>query len=172
MPRPALFLDRDGTLIADVGYPKDPEQVALVDGAADVLRELQVHYSLVVVSNQSGIGRGMIDEREAAAVHARFVAEFARRGVHFSGCYYCPHMPGAGCECRKPAPGMLLEAAEELLLDLSRSIMIGDKASDLEAGRAAGCAHVVRLGPDVDSAAASVRCDDWHAVRAFVASLE
>ncbi len=161
MSRPALFLDRDGTLIVDVGYPKDPEQVALVEGAADVLRELQQRYSLVVISNQSGIGRGMIDEREAAAVHARFLAEFERRGVHFSGCYYCPHVPGAGCECRKPAPGLLVEAAAELVLDLARSIMIGDKPSDLEAGRAAGCAHVMQLGGGVD----------WQAVRAFIAAL-
>ncbi len=171
MPRPALFLDRDGTLIVDVGYPNDPEKVELVPGAAEALRELQAKWSLIVVSNQSGIGRGMIDEREAAAVHARFVATFAAQGVHFSGCYYCPHVPGAGCECRKPAPGLLLEAAQELVLDLSRSVMIGDKASDLEAGRAAGCAHVVRFGPDVDGATASARCDDWDAIRAFIASL-
>lgn len=172
MPRPALFLDRDGTLIHDVGYPRDPAQVALVPGAADALLALQDRWTLVVVSNQSGIGRGMIDEREAAAVHARFVAKFAELGVHFSGCYYCPHVPGAGCSCRKPAPGLLHEAADELVLDLARSVMIGDKASDLEAGRAAGCAHVVRFGPDVDGAAASARCDDWESVRAFIASIE
>lgn len=160
MGRPALFLDRDGTLIVDVGYPNDPERVELLAGAAEVLRGLQDRYSLVVVSNQSGIGRGMIDEREAAAVHARFLEKFAALGVHFSGCYYCPHLPGAGCECRKPAPGMLREAADELSLDLARSIMIGDKPSDLEAGRAAGCGHVVDFR------------GDWEAVRAFVASLE
>jgi len=167
----ALFLDRDGTLILDVGYPRDPAQVEPIPGAAEALRYLQDSFSLVVISNQSGIGRGMISEREAAAVHARFVERFADHGVHFSGCYYCPHVPGDGCTCRKPAPGLLRDAAQELVLDLPGSIMIGDKASDVEAGRAAGCRVVVRFGPDVDNAHGHARCEDWPAVRAFVATL-
>jgi D-glycero-D-manno-heptose 1,7-bisphosphate phosphatase len=169
--RRALFLDRDGTLILDVGYPRDPAQVELIPGAAEALRAMQDEFSLVVISNQSGIGRGMISEQEASAVHARFIEKFAERGVNFSGSFYCPHVPGDGCTCRKPAPGLLLEAAQELVLDLAGSVMIGDKPSDIEAGRAAGCRYVVRFGPDVDSAHGHARCEDWSAVHAFVAAL-
>jgi len=143
--RPALFLDRDGTLIVDVGYPRDPALVELVPGAAEALRELQRDHALVVISNQSGLARGIISEAEAAAVHERFVALFADAGVTFAGCYYCPHGPDNGCRCRKPAPGLIEDAARELGLDVACSVMIGDKESDLEAGRAAGCASVIRL---------------------------
>lgn len=164
MPRRALFLDRDGTLIVDVGYPRDPALVEVIPGAAEALRELQLDRALVVISNQSGIARGKISEVEAAAVHERFVALFADAGVTFAGFYYCPHGPDDGCRCRKPAPGLLEDAARELGLDLARSAMIGDKPSDLEAGRAAGCGFVIRFGPDEDGAAASARCDDWTEV--------
>ncbi len=171
MAKRALFLDRDGTLIFDVGYPRDPTQVEPIPGAAEALRALQESFALVVISNQSGIGRGMISEQEAAAVHARFVERFSEHGVRFAGCYYCPHVPGDGCPCRKPAPGLLVDAARELDLDLASSVVIGDKPSDVEAGRAAGCRYLVRFGPDVDSAHGHARCEDWPAVRAFVATL-
>ena len=138
MSRPALFLDRDGTLIVDVGYPRDPALVEPLPGAIDALRELQRTYALVIISNQSGIARGRITEAEAAAVHARTVELFAAGGVTFAGAYYCAHGPDEACRCRKPAPGLLLDAARELELDLATSIMIGDKPSDLEAGTAAG----------------------------------
>jgi histidinol-phosphate phosphatase family protein len=170
MSRSALFLDRDGTLIVDVGYPRDPERVELIEGAADALRVLQRDHALVIISNQSGIGRGLIREDEAVAVHTRVIDLFRAAGVTFAGAYYCPHTPDDGCRCRKPAPGLIEDAARELDLDVSRSFMIGDKPSDLEAGRAAGCRHVVRLGPDEDGADASARCDDWAELRAFVAS--
>lgn len=143
--RPALFLDRDGTLIVDVGYPRDPALVDPLPGAIDALRELQQRYALVIISNQSGIARGRITPAEAAAVHARTVELFAAGGVTFAGAYYCPHGPDEACRCRKPAPGLLLDAARELDLDLAASIMIGDKPSDLEAGQAAGCAHVLAM---------------------------
>ena len=146
MARRALFLDRDGTLIVDVGYPRDPALVQPIEGAIDTLRVLQRDHALVVISNQSGIARGRITPAEAAAVHERFVAMFESGGVTFAGFYYCPHGPDDGCRCRKPAPGLLEDAARELGLDLARSIMIGDKPSDLEAGRAAGCALVVPFG--------------------------
>lgn len=168
MSRRALFLDRDGTLIVDVGYPSDPAKVELIPGAAEALRALQRDWLLVVVSNQSGIGRGMITPEQANAVHDRFVAAFAAQGVAFAGYYYCPHAPDTRCACRKPSPGLLLAAAEELALDLGASAIIGDKASDIECGRAAGVAHLVRFGPDLDALAVSARCDDWHAVRAWL----
>ena len=139
MRRPAVFLDRDGTLIVDVGYPRDPARVEILPGAVEALRDLAREHALVVISNQSGIARGKITPEEAAAVHDRFVAVFAAEGVTFDGVYYCPHGPDEGCRCRKPAPGMLLDAARDLDLDLARSYVIGDKPSDLEAGIAAGC---------------------------------
>ena len=134
----ALFLDRDGTLIVDVGYPRDPALVEILPGAVAALRALARDWVLVVISNQSGIGRGLITPIEATAVHDRFVAAFAAEGVAFAGVYYCPHAPDAGCPCRKPAPGMLREAARDLGLDLATSVMVGDKAADVEAGIAAG----------------------------------
>jgi D-glycero-D-manno-heptose 1,7-bisphosphate phosphatase len=145
---PAVFFDRDGTLIDDVGYPRDPAGVRLVDGAAEALAALrQAGFRLVVVSNQSGIGRGLVTEDEARSVHERFVSEFERHGVRLDDVRYCPHAPEAGCDCRKPAPGLLLAAADDLGLDLDASFMVGDKSSDVEAGHRAGC-RTILLAPD------------------------
>ncbi|HVE69582.1 MAG TPA: HAD family hydrolase [Solirubrobacteraceae bacterium] len=141
---PAVLLDRDGTIIEDVGYPRDPEDVRLIDGAADGLARLRESgFRLVVASNQSGIGRGLITAAEARAVHERVVAERERHGVALDGARSCPHAPDAGCECRKPKPGLLLAAADELGLDLGASFMLGDRLSDVEAGRRAGCRTVL-----------------------------
>lgn len=171
----ALFIDRDGTLIVDVGYPRDPEQVEPLPGAIAALRELRASFALVIVSNQSGIGRGLIAPAEALAVHERVLERFASGGVQFAGSYYCPHTPGAGCACRKPAPGMLLQAADELGLDLVGSIMIGDKPSDIAAGRAAGCGHLLWITPGDAADPTAVHCADWTEIlaacrRALVAS--
>jgi D-glycero-D-manno-heptose 1,7-bisphosphate phosphatase len=170
-PRRALFVDRDGTLIVDVGYPRDPARVEPLPGAIEVLRALQHSFALVIVSNQSGLGRGLITDAEARAVHDRVIDVFARAGVGFAGAYYCPHAPGAGCPCRKPAPGLLVDAARELALDLASSVMVGDKASDVAAGRAAGCGHTIRFGPDLDGADGSPRCDDWTSLASALRSL-
>jgi len=169
--RRALLLDRDGTLIVDVGYPRDPARVEPLPGAVDALRALQQRFALVIVSNQSGLGRGLITEAEAHAVHARVIDVFARGGVSFAGAYYCPHAPEASCPCRKPAPGLLLDAARELDLDLAGSLMIGDKPSDIAAGLAAGCRYTLRLGPDADGADGTQRCDDWETVVRFLRSV-
>jgi histidinol-phosphate phosphatase family protein len=145
--RPALFLDRDGTLIEDVGYPSDPRQVRPVPGAAEGLRRLaRDGFALVIISNQSGVGRGLFTRADAEAVHAETVRRFAAAGVSFDGAYYCYHAPEDGCACRKPAPGLLLRAADELGLDLRRSFMVGDKPIDVEAGTAAGCRGVFLSG--------------------------
>ena len=139
----ALFLDRDGTIIRDVGYPRDPAKVELLPGAAEALASAtELGYAPVIVSNQSGVARGLIAPSEARDVQARVEELFAERGVTFAGAWFCFHGPDEGCPCRKPAPGMLVEAARELSLDLGRSIMLGDKASDVEAGIAAGCMAV------------------------------
>ena len=142
----ALFLDRDGTLIVDVGYPRDPAQVELIAGAIDSLRDLERDWALVIVSNQSGIGRGLITAPEATAVHDRMIEMFAAHGIAFAGVYYCPHAPDAGCACRKPAPGLLEQAARELDLDLAASVIVGDKPSDVAAGLAVGARGVLFEG--------------------------
>jgi histidinol-phosphate phosphatase family protein len=162
--RPALFVDRDGTLVVDVGYPRDPARVEPLPGAVTALRALAADFALVIISNQSGIGRGLIREAEARAVHDRVIELFAQQGVWFAGAYYCPHAPEAGCVCRKPAPGLLFDATHELGLDLAASVMIGDKASDVAAGLAAGCRHVVRFGPDGDGDAGDAHRPNGHRV--------
>jgi D-glycero-D-manno-heptose 1,7-bisphosphate phosphatase len=140
----AIFLDRDGTLIDDPGYLREPELVRLLPGAAAALHRLRGQgWKLVLVSNQSGVGRGLIAPSELRAVHARLCALLADTGVQLDGSYYCEHAPEAKCACRKPRPALLRRAANDLGLDLARSFMIGDKLSDLQAGRAAGCASVL-----------------------------
>lgn len=153
--RRCVFLDRDGVINEEVDYLHDPDRVVLVAGAAEAIAALRrAGLAVVVVTNQAGIARGMYTERELAAVTARIDALLARAGARLDGTYFCPHHPEAGvgpykiaCRCRKPGSGMLEQAAAELGLELARSAIVGDKASDLEAGRAAGCAAVlVRSG--------------------------
>ncbi|MDX6448849.1 MAG: D-glycero-D-manno-heptose 1,7-bisphosphate phosphatase, partial [Gaiellaceae bacterium] len=128
----AVFLDRDGTLIDDVGYISDPEDVRLVPGAADALRGLRdAGFRLVVISNQSGLGRGLVTQEQADSVHARFLAELQRAGARIDAAYYCPHAPDEGCRCRKPLPGLILDAARDLGLDLERSVMVGNSDVDV-----------------------------------------
>lgn len=144
MLRPALLLDRDGTLIHDVGYPRDPSLVTVLEGAAIVLaRARKAGFALVIVSNQSGVARGLLTEEDVARVQARTEQLFDREGVTFDRAYFCLHGPNDGCDCRKPEPGMLLRAGRELGLALDSSVMIGDKDSDVLAGRRAGCESVL-----------------------------
>jgi D-glycero-D-manno-heptose 1,7-bisphosphate phosphatase len=144
LKRRAVFFDRDGTLIVDHGYMSSPDQVEFVSGALDVLKTLEAEdFLLVVISNQSGIGRGLVTQREADEVDERFRALLAGNGIHLTGVYYCPHAPDAGCNCRKPEPGLLRRAAEELQIDLARSYIVGDKDSDCKAGEAVGCRGVL-----------------------------
>ena len=144
MPRKLLLLDRDGTLMEDVGYPNDPAAVRLLPGAAAAVRAFaDAGFLPAVVSNQSGLARGRISPQEAQAVHERFVALFAEASGLELPCYYCPHGPDDDCDCRKPKPGMLLAAARDL--DGTPAVMVGDKPSDVAAGRAAG-AFTIWLG--------------------------
>jgi D-glycero-D-manno-heptose 1,7-bisphosphate phosphatase len=128
----------------DVGYPNDPDRVRLITGAAEAVCELAaLGFVPVVVSNQSGVARGLITPGQAAAVHERFVALFAARsGVRLS-CFYCPHSPADGCDCRKPRPGLLERAAERSALVGAPAVMVGDKEVDVAAGRAFGAATVL-----------------------------
>lgn len=139
MTSPAIFLDRDGTIIVERNYPSHPDQVALLDGAAEGLRAMAGRgYPLVVVSNQSGIGRGYFSIEQADAVERRVIELLAGEGVAIAAWHRCPHAPDAGCACRKPAPGMIHAATIELDLDPARSFVIGDKWSDVELATAVG----------------------------------
>jgi D-glycero-D-manno-heptose 1,7-bisphosphate phosphatase len=171
VPASAVFLDRDGTVIEDVGFPRDPENVSFVAGAPEGLRRLtEAGLPLVVISNQSGIGRGIVTTEEARAVHDRVVAELEQEGIALAGAWYCPHAPDAGCACRKPRPGMLRAAGASLGLDLSASFMVGDRPSDAEAGRRAGCETVLLAGERVSAGDAAHVASDWGDAVDFILS--
>lgn len=143
---PGLFLDRDGTLMEDPGYVSHPDQVRLVPGVPAALKRFRAAgYALVVVTNQSGIGRGLYTWDDYDAVAARLDELLAAEGVAFDAVLACGHAPDEGCDWRKPAPGMIREAAALLALDLGRSLLVGDKLSDLEAAAAAGVALAVHV---------------------------
>lgn len=153
---PAIFLDRDGTLIHDPGYLRDPSLVRLLPGVPEGLGRLASSgYALVLVSNQSGVGRGLITAEELEAVHRRMGALLEAEGLPLSGAWYCTHPPEQRCACRKPAPGLLLAAAAALALPLGRSWMIGDRPSDVAAGQAAGVQTVLLDAETPDLIAAS-----------------
>jgi histidinol-phosphate phosphatase family protein len=140
----AVFLDRDGTIILDQVYPREARQVCLLAGVGEALAKIKESgFALVLISNQSGIGRGLITPTEAEEVHQAVVARLAEYGVRLDAAYYCPHAPKEECRCRKPSPEMLLRAAKDLDLDLTKSILVGDKASDIEAGKRAGCQTIL-----------------------------
>jgi histidinol-phosphate phosphatase family protein len=169
----AVFLDRDGTVIEDPGYLSDPRDVRLISGAADALRALRAAgYRLVLVSNQSGIGRGYFSAEQAEAVHRRVVQELALHGVVLDDARYCPHAPDEGCACRKPQPGLLIAAAEELGFDLSQSFMVGNAATDIGAGRNAGCRTILLGAQPLDGVPADVAASDWPAVVSAVTGSE
>jgi D-glycero-D-manno-heptose 1,7-bisphosphate phosphatase len=166
--QPAVFLDRDGVIIDEVNYLSGPEQVRLIPGAAEAIARLnQRGIPVVVVTNQSGVARGLFPEEGVAAVHEYLSGLLAAAGAHVSRYYYCPHHPTAGrgaygidCLCRKPRPGMLLRAAAEMGLDLGRSFLVGDKRSDLEAGARAGARTIlVRTGYGQFLAEATLDCE-------------
>lgn len=149
MKRPALFLDRDGVLNVDSGYVGRIADFQPMEGVFAALREaVRRGYLLIVVTNQSGIGRGYFSQAEYDALEAHMERLFAAQGARLTGIYHCPHLPGAGCECRKPRPGMILQAAREHGIDLARSVMVGDKPSDAEAARAAGVGTIELVGPE------------------------
>jgi D-glycero-D-manno-heptose 1,7-bisphosphate phosphatase len=143
----AVFLDRDGTLIVDTGYCSDPADVKLIDGVQELLRRLkQAGFKLVVVTNQSGIGRGYFGECEFWAVQKEL--ERQAGGDLIDATYFCADTPESASERRKPNPGMLLEAANDLGIDLPESYMIGDKVTDIEAGIRAGVKASILVSSD------------------------
>jgi len=141
--RPAAFLDRDGTIIEELGYLGDPDQIRFIPGAIEALRALQrAGFRLVVITNQAGVARGLLTEADVHRVNERLRTLLAESGVRLDGIYYCPHHPEHGppeyrleCSCRKPRPGMVERAARELHLDPARSVVIGDHSSDTALAR-------------------------------------
>ncbi len=135
----AVFLDRDGTIIEDKNYLRDPEGVAILPGAPAALKRLQAAgLKLFIVSNQSGIGRGYFTAADVEKVNARMLAGLARSGVRFEKTYIAPEAPDVPSRGRKPSPQFLFDARDEFGLDLARSYMVGDKLIDVECGRNAG----------------------------------
>lgn len=147
----AVFLDRDGTINEDVGHITDPGMFKLIPGAVDGMNRLRAAgYILPLITNQAGVGRGLMTEPQLNRVLDAFQDLLKTSGTSVDGVYYCPHHPEEAigtykqmCDCRKPAPGMLLRAAEDLNIDVSQSYMIGDHWSDVEAAIAAGCRSIL-----------------------------
>ncbi len=142
-----VLLDRDGTLVVDRDYLSDPAGLEFLPGAAEALRQLHLRgHRLVVVSNQSGVGRGLFSPEQLRAVNERLAAMVREIGAELAGIYCCPHRPEDACACRKPAIGLVQQAAGELGFDPAATVVIGDKASDVALGRAIG-AVTIRIAP-------------------------
>ena len=179
--RKACFLDRDGVVNVDVGYLHRAEDFAFVPGAVSALARLQAAgWALVVVTNQSGIARGFFTEADFQRLTGHMRATLAAAGIQLDAVLHCPHLPDATvpayrqvCACRKPAPGMLLQAAATLGLDLAASVLVGDKASDIAAGRAAGVGHcvLVESGHAVSAASRAAADAVYADLAQWVASL-
>jgi len=168
----AVFLDRDGTIIEDSGYLRDSQAIRPLPGALEALRRFcEAGWLLIVVTNQSGVGRGLISNEDMLEVRSAFEAVLERAGVRITATYCCLHAPEENCACRKPSPSMLFQAAAENSIDLSNSWMIGDREGDILSGRNAGCStiwlrnniHSVR--PDLPDFAA----EDWREIEQIVA---
>lgn len=179
MSRPAVFFDRDGTLMEEVHYCSDPSTVRLYAGVPDMLAKLQAAGFLnIIITNQSGIGRGLITQEQYDAVHAELLRQIGNPAL-ITATYYCPDHPSTPSQRRKPAPGMVLEAAQEHGIDLARSWFVGDKEADVACGKAAGTRTILvqtgygtqetQTAPDFLAkdvvAAAEIILENWDANR-------
>ena len=168
---PAVFLDRDGVINIDrTDFVKSWEEFEFAPGSLEALAALsQTSYKIVVITNQSGIGRGLLTQETLEQMHARMIDRVGASGGRIDAIYYCPHAPGAGCECRKPAAGLFFEAARDLDIDLSLSWAIGDRHRDAEAANRAGVRAILldRVLPDpnavVESPVQFIRAADLFA---------
>jgi D-glycero-D-manno-heptose 1,7-bisphosphate phosphatase len=156
----AIFVDRDGTIMEDADYCSDPKQVRVFPGAANALRRLKTAgYKIIVITNQSGIGRGFFTVEQYRAVEAEMLRQLGEGLI--DATYFCPDVPDKPSKCRKPAPGMVLQAAREHDVDLSRSVLIGDKEIDAECAHNAGI-RAIRVRTGFDQATKD-SCADWVA---------
>lgn len=136
----AIFLDRDGVINLDVGYVYKIDDFKFIEGVIESLKLFQeLGYKLFIVTNQSGIGRGFFQEEDYHNLTNWYLEELEKEGLNICEVYFCPHTPFDNCDCRKPSPKYLFDATKKHNLDLSKSIMIGDKESDIECGKRAGC---------------------------------
>lgn len=158
--RKAVFFDRDDTLIKDVPYNADPDRVELLPGAQEACRRLkQIDYELFIISNQSGVRRGLITVEQVNAVNDRVLELLGKTLI--TDIYCCYDLPDDPLDCRKPSPKMILRAASQYNIDLSRSFMIGDKLSDVQAGINAGCVTIlINNGADAETTSADCVTDD------------
>lgn len=165
MKLPAVFLDRDGVIIQEKHFSINVADIEFIPGAIEALRAL-AGYLKIVISNQSGVARGYFTCDDVDAFQRVLAFQLAERGVEIASWRFCPHDPNAGCKCRKPKPGMILDEAEKMSVDLAGSWMIGDKTSDIEAGKSAGVKTIlVRTGyagkePDASSVVPDYSADD------------
>ena len=155
-----MFLDRDGVLSRErKDYVKTPDELEILPDIGPPLRTLRsMGFSLVVVTNQSVVGRGLATEEQLGKIHDKLRSELEELGCRLDAIYYCPHVPGSGCDCRKPEPGLILRAAADLGIDVGASWMIGDNQMDVEAARRAGC-RGIRIGlngTDLPSAVSTI----------------
>jgi D-glycero-D-manno-heptose 1,7-bisphosphate phosphatase len=172
IPRRAVFLDRDGVLIADVDHLVALDQVRVLPRVPEALARLRAAgWRLIIATNQSVVARGWITEEQLREVHRVLLADLRSEGAEIDGVYYCPHHPEGSvaayrraCLCRKPSPGMLLQAAEEWHLDMAECVIVGDASSDVEAGRCAGC-HTVLIRSAGDAWGDRGAADPDHVAR-------
>jgi D-glycero-D-manno-heptose 1,7-bisphosphate phosphatase len=177
----AIFLDRDGTLIREVGYLSRPEQLELLPGVGEALRRLRdFGFKLVVVTNQSAVARGYLSERELAAIHVLLRERLAAERAFLDAIYYCPHHPTEGfgdyrvaCNCRKPNPGMVYQAVEELELNPTGSYLIGDHETDMQLAKLVGATGILLQdasgAPEAPRAEVAAFADLWQAGQWIVA---
>jgi len=175
--RPFAFLDRDGTIIVDRHYLCEPDRVELCAGAAEGLFALQrAGFRLIVITNQSGIGRGYFDESQLFAVDDRLCKMLQTHNIHLEAIYYCPHAPGDGCDCRKPRPGLVLRAVSQVGGDLRGACVIGDNPADLQLARNLGLAAIyvttgrTPIAPDLLEPQPNFRADSLAAAANFILS--
>jgi len=166
----AVFLDRDGTMAEDVHYCSRPEDFRLFPDTPKAIKLLNQHgFKVIIITNQSGIARGYFTEETLADIHRKMKDELAREGAHIDAIYYCPHHPDDNCDCRKPKPKLILQAAKEHQIDLKRSFVIGDLQMDVDLGRAVGCKTLLISRPSSPAnegiKADAVAPDLWQAAR-------
>lgn len=151
----AVFLDRDGVIIADTGYIDSVKRVFFLPGVAENLKKLKEKgFMLVIITNQSGVARGYFSEHTLKGINKNILDRLKTQGVEINGVYFCPHHPegkikeyALQCNCRKPLPGMILQAAKELSIDINTSFLVGDSERDILAGKRAGCQTILLKNP-------------------------
>lgn len=147
----AVFLDRDGTINIDTGYINDPDEFVFIRGAKKGIKLLKDNgFFIFVVTNQSGVGRGYFSVNDLKSVNNKLVSELCNDGISIDGIYFCPHMPGENCRCRKPKPKMVYDIAGKYKINLEKSYFVGDKLLDVHTGKNAGC-ETILINTETDS---------------------